>query len=83
MGKDTSSHLVGNQFDPDSGLTVLYDDAPVAKLEDAPDLDSGGRLVDARPVRVQVPSGAPVLFPKVLQTYFHVKLTFYLTQLLR
>ena len=35
--------------------------APVAKLEDAPDLDSGGRLVDARPVRVQVPSGAPQL----------------------
>jgi len=30
-----------------------------AKLEDAPDLDSGGRLVEARSVRVRVPSGAP------------------------
>ena len=38
---DMSLHLMGNQFDPDSGL-FFYCNAAVAKSVDAPDLDSGG-----------------------------------------
>ena len=62
VAMDMSSHLMGNQFDPDSGL-FLYSNAAVAKSVDAPVLETGGSsLAETRPVGVRIPSAAPHLF---------------------
>ena len=58
---DMSSQLMGNQFDPDSGLFRLYCNAAVAKLADATVLETGGPLAHTRPMGVQLPSAAPHL----------------------
>lgn len=58
MVMDMSSQLMGNQFDPDSGV-FFYCNAAVAKSVDAPVLETGGSLAETRPVGVRIPSAAP------------------------